>query len=194
MNIEERIAQAEQANRVASFLIPVQDENIFLTERVKDPYKGFYCATGGKRVYLPDSARYETPEETAVREFCEEKYSGTVKPEELLRCDLSIIYLGFIFDDEFDFICHTSIGCFDGAPDFILKQDEVRRKRNLEDIKPENINPITQHMLERVRFMDFNYMLPAVYQQRDFLFPQIHHFSSEPPFDVPTVKYCRWRE
>ena len=192
MDIEERIVHAERANRVASFLIPVQHGNIFLTERVKDPYKGFYCATGGKRIYLPDSARFETPEETAVREFCEEKYSGTVKPEELLRYDLSLTYLGFIFDDEFDFICHTSIACFDRASEFVLKQDEVRRKRDLKEITPENINPITQHMLERVRFMDFNYMLSEVYQQRDFLFPQIPHFSNEPPFAVPTVKYCSW--
>ena len=72
MSIEQRIQQAEQANRVASFIVPVQNRNIFLTERVKDPYKGFYCVTGGKRVFLEQEQRYETPEETALREFCEE--------------------------------------------------------------------------------------------------------------------------
>ncbi len=64
--IEQRIQEAEQANRVASFIVPVKAGEIFLTERVKDPYKGFYCATGGKRVFLDEERRYETPEETAL--------------------------------------------------------------------------------------------------------------------------------
>lgn len=135
-SIEERIQEAEQANRVASFIIPVKAWEIFLTERVKEPYKGFYCATGGKRVYRAGESRYENPEETAIREFCEEEYFSTLKPE--------------------------------------------------------NINPITQHMLERLRFMSFHYMLHEVYEPSDFLFSQIPHFSKEPPFDIPVPKYCRW--
>ncbi len=85
MSIEEAIAEAQAANRVASFIVPLRDEKIFLTERVKDPYKGFYCMTGGRRIFHPNENRYETPEETALREFCEEKYSGRVLPEQLQR-------------------------------------------------------------------------------------------------------------
>lgn len=193
MSIEEAIVEAQVANRVASFIVPLKEERIFLTERVKDPYKGFYCMTGGKRVFLPNEKRYETPEETALREFCEEKYSGSVLSEQLRGEDLAFHYLGFVFDEEFGFICHASLACFDGMPEFVLKQDEVRRKRNLDEIKYQQINPITQHVLDKIRHLSFHNALPFIYDRLD-LYAQIPQFADEHPYDLATKKYCRWEE
>ncbi|MEK6921179.1 MAG: hypothetical protein AABX82_04800, partial [Nanoarchaeota archaeon] len=149
------------------------------------------CATGGKTVFLEEEIRYETPEETALREFCEEKYSGRIERQALERSIPPLINLGFIFDDEFDFVCHMLLGCFDGTPAFVLNQDEVRRKRNLEEIKYQQINPITQHVLDKVRHLSFHNALPALYDVLD-LYVQIPQFADEHPYDLATKKYCQW--
>ena len=151
-----------------------------------------YCVTGGKRVFLEQEQRYETPEETALREFCEEKYSGKIERQMLERSISPLVNLGFIFDDEFDFVCHMLLGCFDSMPAFVLNPDEVRRKRNLEEIRYQQINPTTQHVLDRLRDLSFWNVLPTPYDVLE-LYAQIPQFADHHPYDLATKKYCYWK-
>lgn len=174
MDIEERLKAAITNDRLASFILPIKSGKLFLLERKKEPYKGWYCLVGGKR------EEGETPEETARREFCEEMYSSKESPPDYR---FPLHHLGCIFDEEFDYLNHVFLGITDDLPPFVLNDAEVRRKRNVDEIKLAQFNPITKITLDYVAQVSFHETLPKEYLTGD-LFTQI------PVFEVPK-KYSR---
>lgn len=179
--IEQRIENAFEIGREASFVIPVHQGNIFLARRRKPPYANLFSLIGGKLkqpnirktlvTQRPRTTLIENPYEAACREFCEEMYGDGVYEEKLLladfltRLDFRLFNLGYIFDEEFDYVCHISLGCTDEFPEFKLADGEVYDRRVITEIPKEEINPMSQVALDYLRIFSSKVLLPPPYYQ-----------------------------
>lgn len=199
--IEQRIENAFERGREASFVIPVHHGEVFLARRRKLPYMNLFSIIGGKLkqpniketliTQRPRTALIENPYEAACREFCEEVYGDGVYEEKLLvadfltRLDFRLFTLGYIFDEEFDYVCHISLGCTDEFPEFKLADGEIYDRRVLREIPKEEINPMSRIALDYVRVLSSRILLPPPYYKLQIA-------EQIPEWERLPQKYATW--
>jgi 8-oxo-dGTP pyrophosphatase MutT (NUDIX family) len=200
-SIEQRIENAFEVGREASFVIPVHHGDIFLAKRRKPPYPDLFSIIGGKLKQTSThktlvtqraiTALIENPFEAACREFCEEMYGDGVYEERLLladfltKCDFRLFTLGYIYDEEFDYVCHVSLGCTDEFPEFKLADGEVYDRRVIREIPKEEINPMSRVALSHLKRFTQRVLLPPPYYKFQ-LAEQIPEWE-----EIPS-KYATW--
>ena|SRR3989338_8201773 len=200
-NIEQMIESAFESGREASFVIPVHEGDIFLTRRRKSPYPDLFSLIGGKlkqasihKTLITSreiTSLQENPYEAACREFCEEMYGEGVYEEKLLladfvaRLDFRLFNLGYIYDEEFNYVCHVSLACTNEFPEFKLADGEVYDRRLLREIPKEDINPMTRVALDYLRVFSSRILLPPPYYK-------FHLAEQIPVWETVPLKYATW--
>ena len=201
----------------ASFLLPVYHEEIMLAQRKTPPHRGLYSVIGGKckrtgqeralapyhLIEKPGGYRVlsivdrlamkqgdETPNETALREACEEIYSHKKYPPDFYGCDFRLKRLGSIDDFTYGFTCSIALGTLDDVPfSFSPSELEIGELTPLHSIAPEQINPLTILALEDVR-MKIKYFSQHIFpgmENPERLAEQIPLFEKLPFFKSTTL-------
>jgi len=99
----------------------------------------------------------ELVSETSLREFCEEMFSNRKFPEDFSREDITNVYkLGFIVDSQasdpvYQNECYFHIAMIHRG-DFFPSPREVTDFRDIRDINPERIFPLTRIALNHLEF------------------------------------------
>lgn len=132
--LEQALENYELVQR-AVFAVPVYQNQIYLTKRVKDPKAGLFSVVGGK-------PKNENTLETALlRELGEELYSKNTLDD----TPLTLLH-DAIFDATTGFYCTLYVA---QIPDnkFTLAKGEATEAKLLGDLLPEQVNPLSRLVL-----------------------------------------------